>query len=158
MGIALVRIDDRMIHGQIVMSWIRYTDAKQILLIDDAVSSDETMKKVLLSIAPKNLVTKIISVQEALAEYPKAQQSTTNTLVIVRNPSSLVRMADAGLEISAVNLGGLGIGPNKTKLYKNIAINAEEREDLRNLLYRGIPIYIQMVSSDKKKPLSLNDL
>lgn len=54
-GIVLVRIDDRLIHGQVMTSWLNYTGANKIMIIDDGVAADPFMKSVLKTCVPANV-------------------------------------------------------------------------------------------------------
>ncbi len=60
MSFELIRIDDRMIHGQIVMTWIRYTRAQAVYLIDDKVARMKLLKKIMIMIAPTDVEVRIL--------------------------------------------------------------------------------------------------
>lgn len=156
MSISLIRIDDRMIHGQVVMSWIRHTASDAVYLIDDAVAADMGMIEILLAAAPANLDVKILSIKQALQDYGKWEISNKRILIIVRSPNTIVKMIEGGASIQSVNLGGLGMEPGKKRLYKNVSVSKKERKDLVFLVKQGINIYIQMIPTERRYEVSEN--
>ena len=154
MAISLIRIDDRMIHGQVVMSWIRHTSSQAIRLIDNKVANDDLMKEILLAAAPANLDVQIITEDEAVADFAGWEEDEKRVMVIVRSPQTLVRLMEGGIIFTNVNLGGLGIGPGKNKLFRNISASDEERLALKTLLDARIEITIQMVSTERRHELT----
>ncbi len=78
MTISLVRVDDRLIHGQVVMSWIRYIDCNAIKIIDDQVASDEFMCSLLCSVAPSGTKVEIVDIKNGAEMYPSWTESEAN--------------------------------------------------------------------------------
>jgi mannose/fructose/N-acetylgalactosamine-specific phosphotransferase system component IIB len=160
MAISLIRIDDRMIHGQVVMSWIRHTGSQAIRLIDDRVAADPVMKEIMLAAAPDHLDVDIVTQDQAGTDFQGWKDTEKKFMIIVRTPQTLVNLLEKGVPMETVNLGGLGMAPGKKKIYRNIAASAEERTALSTLLDEGINIYIQMISTERRIELTqktLND-
>lgn len=150
MSISLIRIDDRMIHGQVVMTWIGYTKSQAIYLIDDVIANDDVQKELILLVAPSNVVVKIFSVDEAIENYDLWKDSNQKTMIIVRTPQVLLELLEAKLKLEAINIGGIGSSPGKKKLYRNISISSQERETLNAILDYGQTLYIQVVPSERR--------
>jgi PTS system mannose-specific IIB component len=158
MSFELIRIDDRMIHGQIVMTWIRYTRAQAVYLIDDKVAQDETLKKIMIMIAPTDVEVRILSIKEAMEEFQDWKESEKKYIIIIRTPQTLIDLLELGANISEVNIGGIGSGPGKKKLYRNISISEEERSAIKQMLEQGIDVNIQTVPSERKHVLTIDSL
>ena len=125
MSIALIRVDDRLIHGQVVITWIRHIQCTHIKIIDDKTASDEFMCKLLTSIGPSGIGLDILTIEKAVESYPRMDKFKENVMVIVelQYPKE---MSSFGIEYKAVNIGGSYIGPGRKKFHKNIAFSDEE--------------------------------
>lgn len=141
------RIDERMIHGQVVTQWIRYIHFDAILLVDDGVAADEFMKEVVCMAAPSDVKVHVLSVDDAV-EY-LAGDSQEDVMILVRTPKTVERLVDKGVKIEKLNLGGMGVKPGRKKLLRNIAVSAEEAECFKSLAAKGVVTTYQMVPTDK---------
>jgi PTS system mannose-specific IIB component len=158
MTISLIRVDDRMIHGQVVMSWVRHTGSKAIRLIDDKVAGDPVMKDIMLAAAPDHLDVDIVTKDHAADHFQSWKESEKKFMIIVRAPQILVNLLEKGVPMDTVNLGGLGMAPGKKKIYRNIAASAEERKALKILMTKGIKVYIQMIATERRVELNQKTL
>jgi mannose/fructose/N-acetylgalactosamine-specific phosphotransferase system component IIB len=152
--VTLVRIDDRLIHGQVVMTWINYTSSNAVYIVDDKVAHDEFMAQVLVSVAPQGIVVKVFDHASAQSSFSEWDASSEKIMILVRSPKTVVQLMDSGADLSVVNLGGLGSAPGKRKLYRNISISKEEEEDLRTLLMQDIEVFIQMLATERRALLT----
>lgn len=89
MNITTFRIDDRLIHGQVVTAWIAHSDAKQILVADDAAAKDTLQQSLLKMATPKKVDLKIMSLEDA-KQLIQNDESDTKTLLLVRGPNEIV--------------------------------------------------------------------
>ncbi|NPV55631.1 MAG: PTS sugar transporter subunit IIB [Anaerolineae bacterium] len=149
---ALFRIDDRLIHGQIVTVWIAELQIKRILIIDDVLAEDLFLQNVYRYSAPPSITIDICSIKEG-PEFYKSDNSTTSTMVIVRSPAAAMQLFEIGFPLKHINIGALGSTPERERYYKNISISTLELETLRKLQEYGIRIYFQRVPSEPPKSL-----
>jgi len=147
-NIKLARIDDRLIHGQVVTNWMKFTGAKKIIIIDDVTASDSFTSKVIEMAAPAGVELKIFTLNDAKEEL-KAELDKP-TLLLAKAPRVYLELVEQGYSIPVVNLGGMGANPSRRKFFKNIAANEDERNDIRSLLKHGTEVSIQIISNDKK--------
>jgi len=154
MSIALIRVDDRLIHGQVVMTWIRHIQCTHIKIIDDKTASDEFMCKLLTSIGPSGIGLDILTIEKAVESYPQWISSKENVMVIVKTPITLKEMSSFGIEYKAVNIGGSYIGPGRKKFHKNIAFSDEERLYVLELVRQGVDVYYQMAATERREPIT----
>lgn len=153
MNIQLFRIDDRLIHGQVMTAWSKTTKAQRIFIMDDNVVKDEFMCKVMKMAAPQGMEVNIFSI----ADGAKAIQEVTDdkpSIVLMKVPQTAAKLVELGVPMEELNVGGMGAGPGRKKLYKNISASEEEKETLRSLDQKGIKIEFRIVPDDKGIPLS----
>ena len=145
--IGLARIDDRLIHGQVMSSWLGYVGSKEIIIVDDELYSDEFTKSIILISTSKSINVSIYDIDGGV-EFLKNTEKR-NLLLLAKSPVTFHRMLQKGIEIGKINLGGMVAAKNRTKLYKNIAISEYERQILKKIMEMGVNIYIQIVPDEK---------
>ena len=145
MAIVLIRVDDRLIHGQVAAGWSRATGATHIVVADDAVAADGTQKALLKVATPTGIKSSILSVEGA-AELLKGSKLTKDkVIVLVRGPSGLLRLRDLGIELKQVNIGNVRMADGRQRLSKEIAATPEEVEQWKTLDSLGIEMTAQWV-------------
>ena len=148
--VRLVRVDDRLIHGQVMTSWVKQTAANKIMVVDDEVASNDLMKTVLKGVTPADVKLGIFSVQKAVDRLIKGLKPTDRVIILVKTPVTVWRMQQAGIDFPSLCVGGIGMRADRTTLYQNIACSEEEREALRGLIAAGCDVTIQIVADDSK--------
>ena len=135
-GIVLVRIDDRLIHGQVMTSWLNYTSANKIMIIDDEVANDAFMKSVLKTCVPANVKLATFTVGKAAARLKKGFAGD-KCIILVKYPKTLYRLMSEGIVFDHVNIGGMGVSGDRTKFFRNISASEEEKKMLKELVEAG---------------------
>ncbi|MDB7988614.1 PTS sugar transporter subunit IIB [Faecalicoccus pleomorphus] len=143
--IVLSRIDDRLIHGQVMTAWVSYVGGKEILIIDDKVAKDPFLSAVIMGAAPKNLKVQVMTVTSAIDYLKDSANIDENIILLAKGPETFLELFKQGVGIQEINLGGMGSKQDRKKLYKNIAVSDAEREIFRKLVNNGIHVYIQVV-------------
>ncbi|MEG0277537.1 MAG: PTS sugar transporter subunit IIB [Erysipelotrichaceae bacterium] len=154
MSICFVRIDDRLIHGQIVTAWLKNYQAKNILIVDELVSKDEFLKNVLQMVKPSgvDLIIKGTElIEETISFYEKDAKST---LLLVKNPETAKLIFDCKIALNKLNVGGMGANKNRKALYKNVSASDDEIVTLNAIQSSGISVYFQATPNDKQVELS----
>lgn len=152
--IKLVRIDHRLLHGQVVFSWSKSLNIHRIIVIDDAVAKDEFKKMSLNLSKPTGIKLNIFSVEETLQKMPKVEQLQENIMLIFGNTTDTRRFCEAYPNIKAINYGGI-IKKEGSKQFSNaIFLDEQEQEDARKLKELGIEQFIQQVPTSKKEDLN----
>lgn len=146
-NVLLARVDDRLIHGQVMTAWMKLLPAKQIIIIDDQVAKDDFMISVLELAAPKGVKVKVFAVEKAAAILNKGIKNPS--ILLAKTPLTYKRLVDAGVGLDAVNLGGMGINEERTTLYKNLAASEAERAAIKAMLDAKVDVKIQVIPSDK---------
>ena len=145
-NIVLARIDDRLIHGQVMTAWMKTRPAKRILVIDDKVAADAFMIEVIELAAPTGVKVDVYSCDQAIEALKNGID--TPTILLAKVPDTYKRLMDGGIALGEINLGGMGMAPGRKTLYKNIAASEVERSVMKGFLAQGIDIKIQIIPSE----------
>jgi len=149
MSLALVRVDDRLIHGQVVTIWLKAIHAKRIVIVDDRTARDEFLKEVIELAAPRDVPTEIHEVESGIARVAALAVDAEPIFVLMRSPVTAVRLREAGIEFPILNVGGIGAGPGRKVLYRNISASPEELVAMRRLEALGTKVELRIVENDR---------
>jgi len=150
MQIALARIDDRLIHGQVVTAWLQSIGkCDEILICDDKARKDQFLQNVLKMTAPPGMSIRVLSVDETIADFQAKANDSRRSLLLVRGPAPMLRLLEGGAPISFINLGGMGAGPGRRNLHTSVSVSEEDVEHFRRIQGKGVKVEIKMVPSDR---------
>lgn len=147
----LTRIDDRLIHGQVMTKWIKETGAENVVIIDDATAKDEFMINVFESAVPEDIGIGVFNKKDGVTFF--SQPLNAPTLILVKVPETIVYMVKHGIDIKEVDLGGMGAKDGRQTLYQYISTSREEDKCFLDLLEKGIDVYVQIVPQNDKIPI-----
>ena len=153
-NIVLVRIDDRLVHGQVMTSWLNYTGANKIMVIDDEVAEDKFLKSVLKTVVPSNVKLACFNVENGVVKLMKGFDVQDKVIVLVKFPKTLHRLMEKGVVFQNINIGGMGVSGTRTKFYKNISASNEEKIMLKELIEKGSSIKVQIIAEDSPTDVS----
>lgn len=157
MNVVACRVDERLVHGQIMTSWAKYLKLRRIVVVDDQVAKDEFMATVLGMSAPAGISIDILSVADAVSRIQN-DKSDENTMLLFKRISAALELAKslAGTpnELKELNLGNLGSVPGRTQITKNIFLSEEEKSEARELREMGVNVFLQMLYTDASVPLA----
>ncbi|MGH7461795.1 MAG: PTS system mannose/fructose/N-acetylgalactosamine-transporter subunit IIB [Longimicrobiales bacterium] len=150
MNIAHARIDDRLIHGQVVTAWLQAIGrCDEILICDDKARKDQFLQSVLKMTAPPGMGLRVLSVDETIADFQAKANDLRRVLLLTRGPAAMLRLIESGVPMTTLNLGGMGAGPGRTTLHQNISVSEEELNTLRQIQAKGVTIELKMVPTDR---------
>lgn len=148
MSIELVRIDDRLIHGQVVMAWSKAVSVKRIVVIDDKVAKDLIRKMLLETVAPPGVKVSVFNTLGGI-EYLKSNvNSNEKLLLLFTNPATIVTLVENGIVITKVNIGGMSFMQGKTQLTKAVSLDEDDKNAFKALDKYGIILQIQVLPND----------
>ncbi|GCF93166.1 PTS sugar transporter [Enterococcus florum] len=152
--IVLTRVDSRLIHGQVVTKWLQQSGANEILVVSDELEQDEFLQSIYLMAAPPG-VEVIIKGIESVKGYWKeeAESKKTKVLFLVPDLPTLKAMVEEEIVTEGIQVGGLGGGPNRKNVVKNINLSEEDVAILEALLDRSIHVYFQAIPEENPVPI-----
>lgn len=150
--ICFCRIDDRLIHGQVVTTWVNVKKIEQIIVVNDKVTSDPIQKNILNMAAPQGIKVHTFGV-EKFADVYKNTPIKKRTMLLFANSIDVDRIVQLGVEIKELNIGGMRFQEGRRQLTKALSVTPEEEQAFRNLMEKGVGITIQMVPNDEAKDM-----
>jgi len=151
--VILARIDDRLIHGQVVEGWVNYLTATCILVADDKVAANPLQRSIMEISAPEGLKVVIGTVSEICEKLRSSPLDAERAILLFSNPADVVRAFKAGLKCPAINLGGLHFVPGKRRVMYVLAVDDADLAALQTLLQQGVKVEIQTVPTERPQPL-----
>lgn len=155
-NIVLTRIDDRLIHGQVMTAWVKSTEGNRIIIVDDAVAQDQFLQRVLKMAAPPGIKVEVYDVGEGAEALKAEAKEGERVIILVKYPHTIEKLVDKGVKIEKLIVGGMGAGPGRKKFYRNISVSEEEKAIFSRLLDKGVEIDIRIVPDDK--PIEISKL
>ncbi len=152
--LGLVRIDDRLIHGQVVANWVKVLRSRRIVIVDDDVAADAFMQNVMRLAAPPGVAVEIYSVQEGINVLKGDPPQANKILVLLKSPQVAEQLYRSGVQFKTLNVGGLGSAPGRRLVFKSISMSDEELAILQRLMSWGVEVTLQTVPGEKKVSLS----
>lgn len=150
MNIVLARIDDRLIHGQVVTVWTKETRCERIIVCDDDVAADSIRRTILTQVAPPGIKASVVDIEKAIRVCKNPKYAETRALLLFTNPTDVLRMVEGGVDIRSINVGGMSFKEGKKQITKAVSVNEKDIESFRKLHDKGIELEIRKVTSDSK--------
>lgn len=138
-NILLVRIDSRLIHGQITAQWQRVLHADKIVVVNDTIAKDSFQQE-LMNMAAMQLDVEYKSVNEMIADWKDINQ---DIFVICENPQDVWKMAQGGVHFRKVNVGNMHMQKGKKQIATSVAVGEDDLDCFQSLHDRGIQIEIR---------------
>ena len=140
MSLVLVRIDDRLIHGQVVVGWAGVLHPDRILLASDEVATVEWQRTIYMSAVPEELKASVLTLDDTLKALKGDDYKDERVLLLVDSPKSVLYLVKKGLDISRVNVGGMHFKPGKNQVTPFIFVDQEDVEAFRKLLELNVEL------------------
>lgn len=147
-NLVLTRIDDRLIHGQVMTAWIKQKNAKQVIVVDDEVAHDDFMINVLEMAVPDDIAIGIFDRDDAITFLNYGLEEPT--ILLAKGPEILSYMVSKGIAIEEIDVGGMGAKEGRSVLYKNISTNPTENQHFLELIKNNVNVFVQVMPQDKQ--------
>ncbi|MGI9861086.1 PTS sugar transporter subunit IIB [Moorella naiadis] len=152
-AIVLFRIDERLIHGQVVTAWVGHVKAKCIMVVDDASAGNPVLTKVLKMAAPPGIPVSVYNVATAVTALARDNEGD-RIMLIVKTPAVAQRLISSVGNDSVfpreINMGNAGKTPERTKITPNVYLDAGGLAALKEIKARGYEVYFQTVPGDTR--------
>ena len=153
MGIQLYRIDDRLIHGQVVVGWGQPLNIRFLVLVDDLVAGSDWEKDLYRMAVPPEMEVIFSDVANAIREHPRYASDPRPGLVLTGDIASMHRLVKGVKAIGSVNLGGIHHRAGRSEKLRYIFLTPDEEHQLRELEAAGVEVTAQDVPSSRAVPL-----
>ena len=150
-NILLTRIDNRLIHGQVVCNWAGTVGANLIVVVDDDTANSDTEKSIMqLAASSLGFDSRFFTVQHTIDVIAKASDDQ-KILLVCKTPETLRKLIEGGVEIKKVNIGNMHFSDGKKKISDKVYVNDKEMDDLNFIKSKVDEIYIQDTPDFKKE-------
>lgn len=151
MGIENVRIDERLIHGQVANMWTNFLGATRIMVVDDAASQSDIAKASLKLATPAGVRLSVLSIEKATRNILNGNYDQQKVFLIVKQPQVLEKLINNGIALKEINIGNISKKPNTQQLARSIHLSQEDVKSLENIKAKGVNIVVQMVPNEPKE-------
>jgi len=151
-SLALYRIDDRLIHGQVVLGWGQPLNAGFIVLVDEVIAGSEWERELYQMAVPPDVDVYFHSASELIDAIERYRSDPRTGILVTGDVDTMRALADAGV-VPAVNVGGVHHRPDRRQCLRYVFLSPEEEAALREIAARGIPVTAQDVPSARAVPL-----
>ncbi len=142
-GYLLVRVDDRLLHGQVVLGWGQRLAPRAYVIVDDDAAGDPWEREAFVAAAPPDAQVRVLGLA-AFGAGSGGEWPTEGTVVLLRGLGQLRRLIGRGFRpAGGVNLGGLHARPGSREVLPYLHLTAEDEADLIALLDEGLALYAQ---------------
>ncbi|MFA6315792.1 MAG: PTS sugar transporter subunit IIB [Elusimicrobiota bacterium] len=153
MPIALFRIDDRLVHGQVVEGWLPHLKAVEVVVVSDAAAKDETQSLLMRIALPDEVGLKVLRVDEAVPYLDSCSAAAHRVLVLAPGPRQILGLLERGMRMETVNVGGMHYSAGKVQLGKAIFLSDEDKQALSEIGRRGVRLEGRAVPGEPEADL-----
>lgn len=151
-----VRIDDRLLHGQVIHGVVPHLRATTVIVADDRAARDDWERETYLAARSDELDVEVLDLGEAASRLTTGSRSHGPVLLLVRGPCELLELESRGLEVEAAVVGGLHRAPGRKPFAEDLQIGPSEARAFVALTNAGVHCYYQPLPTDE--PSELPDL
>lgn len=134
MSVVLFRVDERLIHGQVVVGWGSHLHADRIVVVDDEIATSQWEQELYELGLPPETRSEFATVAAAREALPRWQHNSERLIVLTRDVTTMLRLAQDGLLRDAdINIGGIHHAPGRRRVLPYIYLSTNEEAALRQL-------------------------
>jgi len=154
MPIVLLRVDERLIHGQVVVGWGGPLHADRMVVVDDTLAGSPWEQELYCLGVPPEIEARFRTVEQARGELPGWKTDPRRTIVLLRDVATARRLADGGgLEGEEVNLGGIHHAEGRAQVLPYLHLRPDERAELHEIAALGAAVAARDLPASRRVPL-----
>lgn len=146
-----VRIDSRLIHGQVATMWTRNLNATRIMVVDDQIVKSKVQKATLKTAVPAGVHLSILTIKGAAKRITSGQYNGQRVFLIVKKPQVLYQLVNSSVKLPDINVGNMSMSQGARQVAKSVAVTSDDVVIFKKLADQGITLYHQMVPNDKQE-------
>lgn len=157
MPIVLFRVDERLIHGQVVVGWGGPLHADRIVVVDDTIADSAWEQELYCLGVPPEIEAQFVSAEGARDAFPLWKSGPKRTIVLVRDVATVGRLAESGiLRGEEVNLGGIHHAEGRERVLPYLHLTPAEHDVLRAVAAGGVQVTARDLPA--ARPVTLDEL
>lgn len=151
MPIVLTRIDNRLIHGQILETWLPYVHANCLVVANDDIAGSHLKRMMMEASVPSRIKVVIEAIPDVVAMFARGEFESLRVLLLFASTSDSLGALRRGLNFERLNLGNLHAGSGKKQYSCTVFLDPEDIENLEQLDATGIDISARCIPADMKR-------
>lgn len=152
-NILLTRIDNRLVHGQVGVTWTMSLGANLIVVVDDEAAENELMQQLMSATAESSGAgIRFFSLEKAIQTINKAS-ARQKLFIVCKTPESVKALIEGGIPIKEVNVGNMHFEKGKHQISKKVYVDDHDMDCLKAIQDSGVKLYIQDVPGDSKESI-----
>jgi len=145
MTVKHLRIDNRLIHGQIVVAWLQAIGADTVIVANDGIAADDFQKAMLVAVSPPGIREKILSIDETLAYVKDPAHAGEKIFLLVKEPADALRLHRGGLGLATMNVGNMAFAAGAKRVSNTVFVGPKDIEAAKALTAEGVTLTCQMM-------------
>ena len=138
----LIRIDDRLIHGQVILGWAEPLRVRSLVLVHDDIAHDEDLAAAISATVPSPLAFSILTIADAVSLINDSPPSH-HLMVVVETPKTALKLWELGAALKSINIGGLHYSNGRVELLPYVFMSRVELDDISRLAQSGVEVRCQ---------------
>ena len=149
--IAAVRIDTRLLHGQVATAWTKQIAPNRIIVVSDGVAHDQLRKTMIEQAAPPGVPANVVPISKMIEVSKDPRFGATKAFLLFENPQDLLAAIEGGVDIQEANIGSMAHSVGKVVVTDAIAMDEKDVECLEALHDKGVKLVAQKVPADSAR-------
>lgn len=155
-NIVFTRIDNRLVHGQVGVTWTKAVNANLILVANDQAAENPLQQKLMATTADSSGVDiRFFTIKHTIDIIDKAADRQ-HIFIVIQTPADALKLIKNGVPIKKVNVGNMHFHPGKVEITKKVYIDEKDKSDLLEMIKRGVDVFIEDYPGDKKISVTSN--
>lgn len=146
--IKLVRVDHRLIHGQVAFTWTKFLSTDCILIASDGLLKDDLRMAGLRMAKPSNVKLVMKSIEDSAKALNSGVTDKYNLLILCESVEDVYRLAKKVPTITAINLGGTKSADDRKNISKAVNVSQDDIKMIKELSEEGRSVFVQLVPDD----------
>lgn len=152
-NILLTRIDNRLVHGQVGVTWTSTIGANLLVVVDDVVANDDIQQKLMgITAETYGFGIHFFTIEKTINVIGKAAPHQ-KIFLICRTPQTVRKLVEGGIDLKDVNVGNMHFSEGKKQISSKVYVDDQDLADLRFIKQRGVNVFIQDVPGDQKEQI-----
>ena len=147
-NILLTRVDNRLIHGQVGVTWVNHLGANLILVANDEVAEDPVQQSLMDMVVPDAIQTRFFSIDKTIKVIHKAADRQ-KIFLVCRTPQDALRLVKGGVPIKELNIGNMHFSEGKEQIASTVSVDEDDKKTIRELLDLGIKVEVSRVPDER---------
>jgi mannose/fructose/N-acetylgalactosamine-specific phosphotransferase system component IIB len=148
----IIRVDDRLIHGQVLVGWVNQLNIAELIVANDEIASNDWEKEMML-MAAADVSAKILTISQTSEQIVEWVNENVKRMVLLENVTDLQSLVDSGLPIKTINIGGIHYVEGRKAFLPYVYLNSDEVKILEKIIAEGYIIECQDVPTGTKYSL-----